>query len=44
MKTKNLLIAFLAGGLALASCNQTPKVPANNWTSSRPLSLSTVNF
>ena len=27
MKTKNLLIAFLAGGLALASCNQTPKVP-----------------
>ena len=27
MKTKNLLIAFLAGCLALASCNQTPKVP-----------------
>ena len=27
MKTKNLLMAFLAGGLALASCNQTPKVP-----------------
>ena len=27
MKTKNLLMAFLMGGLALASCNQTPKVP-----------------
>ena len=26
MKTKNILMAFLAGGLALASCNQTPKV------------------
>lgn len=27
MKIKHLLIVFLAGGLALASCNQTPKVP-----------------
>ena len=27
MKTKHLLIPFLAGSLALASCNQTPKVP-----------------
>ena len=27
MKTKNILMAFLMGGLALVSCNQTPKVP-----------------
>ena len=27
MNTKNILVAFLMGGLALASCNQTPKVP-----------------
>lgn len=27
MKIKHLLIVFLAGGLVLASCNQTPKVP-----------------
>ena len=27
MKTKNLLMAFLMGGLSLASCNHTPKVP-----------------
>ena len=26
MKTKNLLMAFLVGGLTLTSCNQTPKV------------------
>ena len=31
MKTRHLLIAFLAGGLALASCNQTPKVPAGEF-------------
>ena len=31
MKTKNILMAFLMGGLALASCNQTPKVPAGEF-------------
>ena len=31
MKTKNILMAFLMGGLALVSCNQTPKVPEGEY-------------
>ena len=43
MKTKNLLLAFLMGGLALASCNQTPKVPANFYTVEGIVADSTAN-
>ncbi len=43
MKTKNLLLAFLAGGLALASCNQRSKVPANFYTVEGIVADSTAN-
>ena len=43
MKTKNILMAFLAGGLALVSCNQTPKVPANFYTVEGIVADSTAN-
>ena len=43
MRTKHVWIAFLAGGLTLASCNQTPNVPANYYTVEGTVADSTAN-